>query len=417
MRSDNGHPYRILLQKREEAVLSLLLKTDGNKVLAASVYDLSDPLPLGTIFMGRVSKKLDQIEGCFTSLPDGNAAFLPLHQNKEFLIPLNRAKDGRILEGDLLLLQVRKEAQKNKPIEVSPCPEIAGESVVVTTGTGRFRYSGKLSPEEKVKCKTLSGHIALPETLDLTFRTNAATEDPDVILKEADEKISILQDITERRCHHAMGGEILYRDNDLYSFILRDIASYRSAFGIREETIEILTEDPKCFEALQKQSEVLSSENISLRLHADQNADLETLYGLKSRFAELIHKKVYLRSGGSVVLEQTEALVSVDVNSGKNLKKQSPEDYFFTCNMEAADEILSQLRLRNLSGMILVDFINMKDPSHMQALIKHIRELCRTTYRDTAFVDLTKLGLVELTKKKRGKPLSEQLRIWAKSES
>ncbi len=414
--SNTDCSYKILLQKREQTVLSLLLHTDKNRILAASVYDLSDPIPLGTIFIGRVSKIMNQIEGCFVGLPDGNTAFLPLHQNREHLIPLNRTPDERILEGDLLLLQVRKEAQKNKPIEVSPCPEIPGETVVVTLGTGRFRYSGKLSAEEKAKCKGLTDRITLPGTLDLTFRTASGTEDHEMICKEANEKIRILEDITTRRCHHAIAKEILYRDNDLISHIIRDLSSYRSAFGLRDEEIMILTEDQEMYQSLTEQKDLFSLEKISFTYHDDPRADLETLYGLKSKFSDLIHKKVYLRSGGSIVIEQTEALVSVDVNTGKNLKKQAPEEYFFTCNLEAADEILSQLRLRNLSGMIIIDFINMKDPANMQKLIKHIRERCRTTYRDTSFVDQTKLGLIELTKKKRGKPLSEQLRIWVKND-
>ncbi len=413
--SDTAGSYKILLQKREQAVLSLLLHTNKNRILAASVYDLSDPIPLGTIFMGRVSKIMSQIEGSFVGLPDGNTAFLPLHQKKEYLIPYNRTPDDRILEGDLLLLQVRKEAQKNKPIEVSPCPEIPGESVVVTLGTGRFGYSGKLTAEEKAKCKGLTAHITLPESLDLTFRTASASEDSEVICKEANEKIRILQDIIERRCHHATAKEILYRDNDLISLILRDLSSYRSTFGLRDDEITILTEDEDIHRLLTEKKEIFTSEKISILFLNDPSTDLETLYGLKSKYADLVHKKVYLRSGGSVVIEQTEALVSVDVNTGKNLKKQTAEEYFFTCNLEAADEILSQLRLRNLSGMILIDFINMKDPGNMQKLTRHIRECCKTTYRDTSFVDQTKLGLVELTRKKRGKPISEQLRIWEKN--
>ena len=293
-------------------MLSLLLHTDKNRILAASVYDLSDPIPLGTIFMGRVSKIMSQIEGGFVGLPDGNTAFL----------------DDRILEGDLLLLQVRKEAQKNKPIEVSPCPEIPGESVVVTLGTGRFGYSGKLTAEEKAKCKDLTDHITLPESLDLTFRTASASEDPDVICKEANEKIRILQDIIERRCHHATAKEILYRDNDLISLIFRDLSSYRSAFGLRNEEIAILTEDEDIHRLLTVKKELFASEKISILFHCDPSTDLETLYGLKSKYADLVHKKVYLRSGGSVVIEQTEALVSVDVNTGKNLKKQTAEEYF-----------------------------------------------------------------------------------------
>ena len=162
-------------QNKNKLVLSLLLDGEHQKLMGAEVYDLSEAYPLGTVFMGRVGKTLSQIEGCFITLPEQETAFLPLHSHKEYLTPVNRVPDGRILEGDLLLLQVRKEAQKNKPMEVSPCLELAGEYVVISFGTGKVRYSAKLSQEEKSHCKKLveNNSVDLPEYLDMTFRTQA----------------------------------------------------------------------------------------------------------------------------------------------------------------------------------------------------------------------------------------------------
>lgn len=119
-----------------------------------------------------------------------------------------------------------------------------------------------------------------------------------------------------------------------------------------------------------------------------------------------------MKSGAYLVIEPTEALVAVDVNSGKAEKKTEPEEFYFQTNLEAVKEVCYQLSVRNLSGMILVDFINMKDKQHTEMLIEALKKETAKDSVPTRFVDLTKLGLAEITRKKTSRGLGYTLRDW-----
>ena len=116
---------------------------------------------------------------------------------------------------------------------------------------------------------------------------------------------------------------------------------------------------------------------------------------------------MWLKSGSYIIIEQTEALVSIDVNSGKNEGKGLREDVILRINEEAAEEIARQLRLRNLSGIIIIDFINMKTHENNEKLIRSLKKALKTLETKAVFMDMTKLGLVELTRKREGKSLEE----------
>lgn len=119
---------------------------------------------------------------------------------------------------------------------------------------------------------------------------------------------------------------------------------------------------------------------------------------------------MWLKSGGYLLIEPTEALTVIDVNTGKAVSQKEAQENHFRTNMEAAEEIVRQLALRNLSGIIIIDFINMKKEEYRNRLMAHLGELVRQDTVKTTLVDITGLGLVELTRMKKNKPLSEQLK-------
>ena len=149
----------------------------------------------------------------------------------------------------------------------------------------------------------------------------------------------------------------------------------------------------------------------SLRLYNDDRITLSNLYGIPSKIEMALGSRVWLKSGGYLVIEPTEALTVIDVNSGKyESKKGTPDNSAYKINMEAAEEIAYQLKLRNLSGIIIVDFINMKKNDNEQ-LLSYLKKLCRKDSVPTDVVDMTPLGLVEITRKKINKTLKEQLSL------
>lgn len=153
---------------------------------------------------------------------------------------------------------------------------------------------------------------------------------------------------------------------------------------------------------------------MKVRLYKDEMLELYKLYDIKKQLEQASAQKVWLKCGGYIIIEQTEALTSIDVNSGKCISKKSgeaaKEDTVYKVNSEAADEIARQIKLRNLSGIIIIDFINMKSEDNTQKLMSGLRHLFKNDKVTTTLIDITKLGLVEVTRKREGVTLLQALK-------
>ena len=172
---------------------------------------------------------------------------------------------------------------------------------------------------------------------------------------------------------------------------------------------EIITDDREIYGELKERADVKAP----IRLYEDSQFTLTKLYGLESKLETGLERYVWLRSGAYLVIEPTEALTVIDVNSGKfePSKHKGADEQIYEVNREAAEEIAIQLRLRNLSGMILVDFINMNSEEEKSSLIKLLTSLVSADRSMTKVVDITVLGLMEITRKKISKPLAEQFAV------
>ena len=173
---------------------------------------------------------------------------------------------------------------------------------------------------------------------------------------------------------------------------------------------EIVTDDPEIFRRIREYLDVCQPEDREkVRLYEDPLLPLEKLYSLEKAVSEALQKKVWLRSGGYLVIEPTEAMTVIDVNSGKYTGRKNLRDTIRKINLEAAEEIVFQLRLRNLSGIIIVDFIDMDSVQDQEELMALLTDRCRKDPIKTTVVDMTKLGLVEITRKKIRRPFREQV--------
>ena len=172
----------------------------------------------------------------------------------------------------------------------------------------------------------------------------------------------------------------------------------------------IITDDRQLYEETADFLKTQYPEELSrLQFYEDPRVSLSNLYGLSAKLKEATETRVWLKSGGYLVIEPTEALTVIDVNSGKYSGKKGIRDTFRMINREAALEIARQLRLRNLSGIILVDFINMEEADDRQELLEFLSAQLKRDPVKTALIDMTPLGLVEITRKKIRRPLKEQL--------
>lgn len=173
---------------------------------------------------------------------------------------------------------------------------------------------------------------------------------------------------------------------------------------------QIITDHPGVHQEIEEYlRETDRKGRVALKLYQDPLLPLRNLYSLDSLMNELKQQKVWLKSGGFLVIQQTEAFVAIDVNTGKYGGKKTSDETFHLINLEAAGEIALQLRLRQLSGIILIDFINMNHPAFQKELMDYLQELVSRDSVKTQVIDITPLHIVELTRRKEKKSFQEQL--------
>lgn len=403
MTSETG---KLLFTPYQNKILSLLVKE--NRLVFASAFLPKGGL-LNNIYIGKVTNIVKNIDAAFVEIFSGQICFLPLKECQNAIL-VNRTCDGRLCVGDEIIVQVVKEAVKTKQPVLSANLSFTGSYCVVTTGKRRLGFSSKLTEEKKTALKNYLETIN-PDTdrepFGYVLRTNCRElhDDYEPLKKE-------LESLT------AQAKEILKtaRYKTCYSRLFAAPASYLSVLQslYQSEYDEIVTDSQEIYETLchfcSQESDGKFKFSKKIRLYEDPMLPLQKLYCVETRLSEALSKNVWLKSGGYLVIEPTEALTVIDVNTGKSIGKKKAEEHYFKINMEAAAEIALQLRLRNLSGMILVDFINMQSKEQEEALVQRLKMLLKEDSVKTDVIDITGLGLVEITRKKKNKPLWEQLR-------
>ena len=173
---------------------------------------------------------------------------------------------------------------------------------------------------------------------------------------------------------------------------------------------KMITDDEQIFNDIKSTFPALEK----LQLYRDEQISLSRLYSVEARLQEALREKVWMANGAYLIIQPTEALTVIDVNSGKNQKKGSSSEVLYQINREAAEEIALQIKLRNISGIIIIDFINQTHEEQDRELLHYLTRLVNRDSVKTTVVGMTSLGLVEVTRKKINKPLWEQLKIVGK---
>ena len=411
---------KILILKLYDKLLSMLIR--DNQILSIQVQK-KDSYAVGNIYVGKVQNISANIGAAFVDLGSGYLTFLPMTEAKDAFVT-NRRPDGTLKIGDEVLVQIVKEPMKTKLAGVTAKISLSGTYVVVgmpksagkktvdasmdimdatSTATSMIQVSSKLSKKQQMKFRSMEALQKIAETCPLIVRTNAGElEEIEPLLAEAEKLSEILCHIAEiadkRTCYSC-----LYQSQPDYVNFVQN--TYQTEYD------EVVTDLPEVYEVLRiEMSNVLSENDKALRLYEDAGLPLYKLYSVETRVKELLDKKVWLKSGGYLVIEPTEALISIDVNTGKCEKGKNKEETSFQINMEAAEMIALQLRARNLSGMILVDFINLKKKEHETRLKEYMKSLLRQDSVTACVVDMTGLGLMELTRKKVSPSFEEQMK-------
>ncbi|MCM1090660.1 MAG: ribonuclease E/G [Muribaculum sp.] len=414
------------------------LLVQENRLMAAQFLPCEQS-KVGAVYLCKVKNAVKNLDAYFVEIggDEREICFLS-KRDAAFPFLLNRPYDGRILEGDEFPVQVTRDAQKTKQTSVTTLISLSNDYFVLNIGERRLSYSRQLSererellegalsererelfgdtltessPNKKLSSKPSSPHTSPSgesgePSFGIVVRTRAAE-----LLNNADSTAitDALQELVER--FHTLFQTAAHRT--CFSCLLEAPAPWEAALeqlASPDEYEELLTDDESLFQRLQASGRVPPDKRI--RYYDERQSaqlSLSQLYGLRSKLEDALSRRVWLKCGGYLIIEPTEALTVIDVNSGKYESCKAVEETYYRINREAAAEIAVQLRLRNLSGIIVVDFINMKERAHQKELLTYLKDLVRGDRQKTTVVDMTPLGLVELTRKKGSKPLREQL--------
>ena len=351
------------------------------------------PSRIGNVYAGIVDSVSGNIGGAFVDIGIGQLCFLPLMRH------------AHVRPSEKILVQVTKDASGRKEAVLTENIHIDGRYAVVMRRKGPAAFSRKLSENRKEEIR-----VWLRETdtgsFGVLIRTNAGRAEKADVLSEIGEEVQELQEILQR-FESAEKGALLRETAPFYLRFLRDL--YR-------KPERAFTDIPKAAAALaaitgQAAGTEEETEGAVYRPPYGKALSLPALYDLPREMERLSGKKVNLKSGAFIVIEQTEAFVAIDVNTGHFTKGRKPEETYRRVNLEAAEEIARQIRLRNLSGMILVDFISMTDGDHNEELLNVMKKLVKSDHVLTEVIDLTPLGIMEIVRQKMRKPLAEVLSL------
>lgn len=367
---------------------------DHNRPIEFHSQSVAKPSLVGNIYIARVSQVMEQIHAAFLQAGDLKFYF-PMEDISHLLFTKKQGNPHKLCQGDELVVQVTRDAIKTKEICVTGNITLGGEHVLITTGNLRNGVSQKLPKEFRKEIKAMLQEMGqLP--YGIVVRTSASSMNLRELKDELDALDDIYHEFVSTVPHKACGQLVKEMSHPFLEHIKR---LHLEGCG------EIITDQRNWYREL----ESLSLQDMQIRLYQDETYPMEKLLNIKKILEDLQKKHVYLPSGGFLVIEPTEALTVVDVNSGKNTKKLSGEEYFLANNIEAAIEILKQLRLRNISGMIIIDFINMHNQESKQQILSLLRSACKQDYVKVSILDYTQLGLVEITREKKYKSVLEQL--------
>ncbi|BCJ94995.1 ribonuclease G [Anaerocolumna cellulosilytica] len=392
---------KLIVTKQEDKVISAVF--EGKEMVQVNIHQESEEGLLGNIYLGKVKNIVKNINAAFVEISGGRMCYLSLNEEQYPLFSKPK-KSEKIVIGDEFLVQISKEDVKTKAPVVTTKLNITGKYAVLIHGKTTLGISSKIGNETRKKELKEYMKEFRQEGYGFIIRTNGALVPLERIGEEIYQLIRQYEKLKEYGVHKTPFS-LVYSTPPGYLCDIRD--------GLAESLGEIITDDAGIYQKIHEYMTNYQKEDLSkLRFYEDKLLSLGNLYSVKTKLENALKSKVWLKSGGTVIIQPTEALTVIDVNTGKAVSgKKKAIDTFFKINMEAAVEIARQIRLRNLSGIIIIDFIDMELSEYKDQLMKRLEELFKLDPIKTTLVDMTALNLVEITRKKVRKPLLEQMGI------
>lgn len=380
--------------------------TDHGRLMEYLVERPVERQRAGNIYIGKVINILPGMQAAFLDIGTDKNAFLYIDD----LLPAFTDKQSRsltsieklLVPGQKLLVQVMKEAVGKKGARVTTHCALPGRHLVYLPLANYIGVSRKIEAEsERQRLKTVGEQIRHPDE-GLIIRTVAAGEHEEALVAELEELRSAWADL-RARAEQTTAPALIYQDLDMLPRLVRDL--------LTDQVESIVIDDESARrEIIQLIEGSFPHFTQKVKLY-DGNVPVFDHYSIHEQLDQLFRRKIWLESGAYIIVEQTEALTVIDVNTGKYTGSVNLEQTVFATNLEAAAEIARIIRVRNLSGIILIDFIDMEEEMHRRQIIEELERWFKQDQIKTLAVGWTKLGLLEVTRKKVRESLDEQFYV------
>lgn len=377
--------------------------TENGKVIEFTSESEDDASIVGNIYKGKVEQVLKGMQAAFVNIGREKNAYMSVGEQTVSIDAADKLFENAVIDkkrGDSIMVQVTKTEIGTKGARISPNVSIAGRYLVYMPTVDYIGISRKITDEEK---KTEL--ISLLENLEgrkggYIIRTASAKASKEDILRDAEKLRARFEKILEEY-EKTPVGECCYKEGGVIFRMVRDVVS--------SDVKRIVVDDRNTYDLIKNYlSELGLCDNV-LTLFSETNMDLFNSFGLSAQILRLLDSKVELENGGYLVIEETEALTVIDVNTGRFTGSENLEETVFETNLEAAQAVAAQLRLRNIGGIIIVDFIDMTSEDHKNAVMNVLSECVQRDRVRTNVIDMTSLGLVEITRKKTNKEIVKRL--------
>lgn len=389
-----------LNEKLNKKHLAYIMLDEKRDFVDFQVFSEEESL-LNSIFVARVDNIVPNINAAFVRISPKQVCYLPLEDVQSPLYVKKQSELKTLSIGDEIVVQVIKDAVKTKEPVVSTKLTLTGKYCVLTTQNTALGVSKKIKDDDYLHMsELLCTHVdeqAKKHDFGMIIRTNALEATEEDLIHDLRDTVERFIELKTKSAHQTAFA-VLDKPDSPYIQKLKS-ADLSALDGVYTDEDDIFTE-------IEAKLPYLKDKDL-LKQYKDDKVSLGTLYNFRGSVDKLIEKHVWLKSGANIIIEQLETMTVIDINSGKNISKN--EKAILEINKEAAIEITRQLRLRNISGMIIIDFINMKTKEYMDELVAVLKEQIKQDSVPCTFMDVTKLGLVELTRKKTYKSLKEMI--------
>lgn len=373
--------------ERQQSLLRIAIK-ENDKLRECLFEDDSNEPSAGEIYSGLVKNIVPAIKCAFIDIG---------YECNCYMYMDSKLQNINLKKGDMIPVQVLREKSENKGPKVTSAVDISGRYCAVMTINNSINISKKIKDEDYKKL--CMENIEKPQDVGVMIRTNAVKVGIEEVNKEIKRLCDILSDIRQK-CKRAVKPGFLFDNGGILAKLLRD--------KIDDRVSRIYTDDEKDYDYINKFIEENMDISPQVILYQEERTLFDN-YGIEKEILALRNNKVTLRCGGYIIINKTEAMYVIDVNSGKNVKSTSIRKTAFNTNIDAAEEIVKQIILRNLSGIIVIDFIDMSYYEDKKAVFEKLTELFKEDKNKTVIYPFTELNLVQIARRKAGRCINEYI--------